>query len=71
MLDIPTLPPRKSDLEDKVKRFYMFAPTSVVLALQKEAAMRGTDSWNLGGIVIAQWLAAGCPDQIVPLNEIG
>lgn len=69
----PIIPPRQaiSALEDKERRFYLFAPVSVVIALQAESAARCVDPWRLGGAVIAGWLAAGCPDQIQPRADGG
>lgn len=60
------IPERLTQLEDKEKRFYVMAPSSVHLALQEEAHKRGTDLWHLGGFVLATWLQAGAPDQITP-----
>lgn len=60
------IPPRQDLTEDKERRFYVFAPASVILALQTEALARGTDAWKLGGAVIGQWIAAGCPESIPP-----
>lgn len=59
------IPPRQHLSEDKERRFYVFAPASMILALQTEALARGTDAWKLGGAVIGMWVAAGCPDSIV------
>jgi len=58
------IPPRLDKPEPKERRFYVVADSSVHLDLQKEAHARGTDLWTLGGSVLAQWLAAGCPSQI-------
>lgn len=58
------IPSRIDNAEDPKKRFYVFAPASVQLALQQEAHKRGTDLWTLGGLVLANWVAAGFPDQI-------
>lgn len=55
------IPPRLETVEDKERRFYVVAPSSVYLALQQEAIKRGTDLWTLGGSVLTAWLAAGCP----------
>lgn len=68
-----TIPSRKavSEIEDKERRFYVFAPASVVVALQAEAASRCVDAWRLGGAVIQSWLEAGCPDQIERRKEVG
>ncbi|WP_312226567.1 hypothetical protein [Stutzerimonas nitrititolerans] len=65
------IPARKDPAEagDKERRFYVFAPASVVLALQAEGVARVTDPWRLGGAVLAQWVAAGCPDEIKPRDE--
>jgi len=62
------IPPRQQLSEDKERRFYVFAPASVVLALQTEAVARDTDAWKLGGAVIGMWVAAGCPDSIAAAN---
>lgn len=59
------IPPRQKQIDDKNRRFYVMAPSSVKLALEKEAFNRGTDLWTLGGQVLCQWIAAGFPDQIV------
>ncbi len=56
------IPPRQDQIEDKERRFYIVAPSSVYLELQQEAIQRGTDLWTLGGSVLTAWLAAGCPD---------
>ena len=56
------IPPRQEAIEDKDRRFYVVAPSSVYLALQQEAIQRGTDLWTLGGTVLTAWLKAGCPD---------
>lgn len=56
------IPPRLTDFEDKHRRFYVVAPSSVYLSLQEEAIRRGTDLWTLGGKVLSSWMAAGCPD---------
>lgn len=56
------IPSRVEQVEDKVKRFYVFAPSSVYLELQKEAFKRGTDLWTLGGSVLTAWVQAGFPD---------
>ncbi|MDT4817765.1 hypothetical protein FQZ97_508490 [compost metagenome] len=63
------IPPRQNLIEDKERRFYIFAPGSVIVSLQEEALARGTDAWKLGGAVIAQWIAAGCPDAIAPASS--
>lgn len=60
------IPPRQDQVEDKERRFYIVAPSSVYLQLQQEAIQRGTDLWTLGGSVLTAWLAAGCPD--FPVN---
>lgn len=66
----PTIPPRQalSEIEDKERRFYVFAPASVVVALQLEAGQRCIDPWRLGGYVVQSWIEAGCPDLIEPRN---
>jgi hypothetical protein len=56
------IPPRLAQPEDKERRFYVVAPSSVYLSLQKEAINRGTDLWTLCGSVLTAWLSAGCPD---------
>lgn len=55
-----------SESEDKERRFFVLAQSSTVLALQSEAVARCVDPWRLGGEVIANWIQAGCPDQIEP-----
>lgn len=57
------IPPRLNQVEDKDVRFYVVSQTSVKLALSEEAVNRGTDLWTLGGAVLSQWVAAGCPDR--------
>ena len=57
------IPPRLAKVEDKEVRFYVHAPASVRLALTEEAHKRGIDLWILGGLVLAQWLDVGCPDN--------
>ena len=64
-----TIPKRKKELQDEPKRFYVFAPSSVYLALQKEAFNRGTDLWTLAGSVLASWVSAGVPDSICPADS--
>lgn len=56
-----TIPPRQDQVEDKERRFYVCAPSSIYLQLQQEAIQRGTDLWTLGGSVLTAWLEAGCP----------
>lgn len=56
------IPPRQDHFEDKERRFYVVARSSVYLQLQQEAISRGTDLWTLGGRVLTAWLDAGCPD---------
>ncbi len=65
------LPVRKAPEErsDEPKRFYIFAAPSVVLELQKEAVSRSVNPWELGGLVIQQWIDAGCPDRIQPRED--
>ncbi|MFT0212904.1 hypothetical protein VQ643_09860 [Pseudomonas sp. F1_0610] len=58
------IPPRKVNVEDKEKRFYVIAPSSVHLELQKEAFKRGTDLWTLGGAVLSEWVKSGFPDLL-------
>lgn len=58
------IPPRLAQVEDKEVRFYVHTRASVRLALTEEAHNRGTDLWTLGGLVLAQWLEAGCPDGL-------
>ena len=60
------IPARKSEIKDEIKRFYVMAPVTIKLALEKEAFRRGTDLWSLGGQVLQSWLAAGAPDEITP-----
>lgn len=59
------IPPRQSHVEDKERRFYVVAASSVYLQLQQEAIQRGTDLWTLGGSVLTSWLNAGCPDLAI------
>lgn len=56
------IPPRQDQVEDKERRFYVCAPSSIYLQLQQEAIQRGTDLWTLGGSVLRAWLEAGCPN---------
>ncbi|WP_029654863.1 hypothetical protein [Marinobacter daepoensis] len=65
------IPPRKDQVEDKERRFYVSAPSSIYLQLQQEAIHRGTDLWTLGGNVLRSWLEAGCPNfgPQAPLEE--
>ncbi len=56
------IPPRKSQVKDEEKRFYVVAKESVKLELAKEAFSRGVDVWVLAGAVLQSWLSAGCPD---------
>ncbi|MBL3826569.1 hypothetical protein JHD60_16710, partial [Marinobacter sp. MW3] len=46
------IPPRKDQVEDKDRRFYVCTPSSIYLQLQQEAIQRGTDLWTLGGSVL-------------------
>jgi len=64
------IPARVEQVEDKVKRFYVFAPSSVYLELQKEAIKRGSDIWTLCGAVLADWLKAGCPDSFGSVGPV-
>ena len=64
------IPARQVKIKDELKRFYVSAPTSVHLQLTQEAYRRGTDLWSLGGSVLASWVAAGFPDQIVPAEPV-
>lgn len=57
-----TIPPRQDQVEDKERRFYVVAPSSIYLQLQQEAIQRGTDLWTLGGSVLRAWIEAGCPN---------
>lgn len=59
------IPPRQHQVEDKERRFYVVAASSVYLRLQQEAIQRGTDLWTLSGSVLTSWLNAGCPDLAV------
>lgn len=59
------IPQRQEQIEDKDRRFYVVAPSSIYLALQQEAIQRGTDLWTLGGSVLTAWFKAGCPDLAV------
>jgi len=56
------IPPRKNQVKDEPKRFYISAKRSVKLALEQEAFSRGTDAWTLAGLVVESWISAGCPD---------
>ena len=58
------IPARVEQVEDKEKRFYVIARSSVYLELQKEAIKRGTDLWTLGGSVLTAWVQAGFPDGL-------
>ena len=55
------IPARKSVIQPEQKRFYVHSNTLVHLELQKEAYRRGLNPWDLGGLVIAQWIEAGFP----------
>ncbi|MBV1789016.1 hypothetical protein KQ940_13240 [Marinobacterium sp. D7] len=59
------IPPRLNEVEDKDRRFYVVAPSSVYLQLQNESIQRGTDVWTLGGAVLTAWLRAGCPGDFL------
>lgn len=59
---VALIPPRQDHIEDKERRFYVVAPSSIYLQLQQESIARGTDLWTLGGLVLTSWLRAGCPD---------
>lgn len=59
------IPAIKKEIQDKPKRFYVFAPASVYLALQEQAFKREVDFWHLCGAVLGSWVAAGCPDSFV------
>ena len=61
-MTVSVIPPRRTNFEDKDRRFYVVAPSSVYLSLQEEAIRRGTDLWTLGGAVLTAWMEAGCPD---------
>ena len=65
------IPERKepTDLPEKPKRFYVFATPAVILHLQQEAVDRCVNPWQLGGLVIENWLQAGCPDHIQPRQD--
>ena len=63
------IPARVEQVEDKEKRFYVIARSSVYLELQKEAIKRGTDLWTLGGSVLTAWVQAGFPDGFSPSPE--
>lgn len=64
MTKVPNIAPRQTHIKDENKRFYVMAPASAKLAMEKEAFNRGTDLWTLCGQVICQWIAAGYPDHI-------
>lgn len=55
------IPSRKTDIQPEQKRFYVHSNTLVHLELQKEAYRRGLNAWDLGGLVIQQWIEAGFP----------
>lgn len=55
------IPSRKTDIQPEQKRFYVHSNTLVHLELQKEAYRRGLNPWDLGGLVIQQWIEAGFP----------
>lgn len=56
------IPARKTQVEPEQKRFYVHSNTLVHLELQKEAYRRGLNAWDLGGLVIEQWIKAGFPN---------
>jgi hypothetical protein len=56
------IPSRKTDIKPEQKRFYVHSNTLVHLELQKEAYRRGLNAWDLGGLVIQQWIEAGFPN---------
>ena len=57
------IPSRKTDIQPEQKRFYVHSNTLVHLELQKEAYRRGLNAWDLGGLVIQQWIEAGFPNR--------
>ena len=56
------IPSRKADIKPEQMRFYVHSNTLVHLELQKEAYRRGLNPWDLGGLVIQQWIEAGFPN---------
>lgn len=56
------IPERIADVQPQEKRFYVHSNTLVHLELQKEAFRRGLNAWDLGGLVIQQWIEAGFPN---------
>lgn len=63
------IPSRKTDIQPEQKRFYVHSNTLVHLELQKEAYRRGVNAWDLGGLVIQQWIDAGFPSLSTINNE--
>ncbi len=57
------IPSRKADIKPEQKCFYVHSNTSVHLELQKEAYRCGLNPWDLGGLVIQQWIEAGFPES--------
>lgn len=62
------IPSRKTDIQPEQKRFYVHSNTLVHLELQKEAYRRGLNAWDLGGLVIQQWIEAGFPN-LAPIES--
>ena len=63
------IPARVEQVEDKERRFYVLAPSSIYLELQKEAIRRGSDLWTLSGSVLTAWVQAGFPDGFPSLPQ--
>lgn len=62
------IPARQTEVQPENKRFYVHSNTLVHLELQKEAYRRGLNAWDLGGLVIQQWIEAGFP-SLSPVNK--
>ena len=63
------IPSRKTAIQPEQKRFYVHSNTLVHLELQKEAYRRGLNAWDLGGLIIAQWIEAGFPEYKPANNQ--
>ncbi len=57
------LPGRREPV-DKECRFYVSALDSVRLRIIEEGMQRDVAYYKLAGMVLAMWVAAGCPDNI-------
>lgn len=62
------IPARLTEVQPENKRFYVHSNSLVHLELQKEAYRRGLNPWDLGGLVIQQWIEAGFP-SLAPVES--